>query len=120
MPLTWDVTNVECWEDMQADEWQRVITESVVIHCMPVGLGRITLANLTEWQFRSGLLQAAHGPFAYRNGKDYFVTNGDLHRRVGLRTNNTDTPRTRWLHDNSDIGELVLRKLAVRNENVDT
>lgn len=97
MPLNWSISAVENWQEIADDPKEQTITEVIVLSTGAVGLGSITEKNWPEFALRFVVWQGAHGGSLMRaNGEDYWITPGDIRRRVGLGTNQHDRNRMEW------------------------
>lgn len=87
MPLTYDFTRIDDFQALHETEWERIVTDVFIWLSMPLEIGEITEENAGLVHFGIGLLDHLDGPFLNKDGKPYQITEQDVRRRIGLRTN---------------------------------
>ena len=79
------------------------VTWALTMGTMIVGLGRITQANLAEWQFRAAFQQRLHGAWLRRwdetmeRSQAVEVTAEQIADHIGLSCNVSDETRASWV-----------------------
>lgn len=108
MSLDWDTT--ECVEDVTGEEHWKV-TEAIIWGTMAVDMGRITEANYKKFAKRIDMVQGLYGALyqVFEDGKvvDRPVTEEDIRRRIGLKTNVTTTSDAKF---NKRMADALQRK----------
>ena len=94
MPLTWDAR--ECDTDLE-DDWDNILTHSVVLLTMPIGMRAITESNWKEFYKRVYVWQQMNGQLLQHEGKKYNIEPLDIYRRIGLRTNSRVMTKTQFI-----------------------
>lgn len=98
MPLNWSISEVGNWQEIASDPKEQTITEVIVLSTGAVGLGEITEKNWSEFAMRFAAWQGIQGGSLMRaNGEDYWISPRDIQRRIGLATNERNTPRMEWM-----------------------
>lgn len=98
MPLTWDISKVKDFEELQGeDNVEAVITTAIVFCTMSIGMGRITEENAAEFYARTTLVEKIHGTFRFGGQGNMGITIADVRRRIGLTTNVSSETRARWV-----------------------
>jgi len=88
MPVIWDATAVEGWEDIDP-----ALKTSVDFMAMAVGIGEITEANAREFWRRTNIVERLSGAFRTQwdeeSGKnsDFYLTPEEAKSLVGYRVN---------------------------------
>lgn len=108
MPLTYNFTEIRDYEDLHKDEFERYVTDAIVWLSMPLGVGTITEDNADLFHFGITVLEGIHGMFLNKGGKPYRISQEDVRRRTGLRTN----------AGGSSVNELKKSIRRVVNENM--
>ena len=110
MALNWDMKKVHDIEELHSSDYEWAVTESIIFSTMAIDLGSISDSNLDEWQFRIAVYQNLHGAIMRIDGKPFYVTMAHIERRVGLKVNVVDIPRSKWIKkvtDNMSIRDII-------------
>jgi len=111
MPLTYDMSNIENWENLkEGAEWRK--TEALIFATMSIGMSQITETTANEFYARIKILEGAIGSFVYIEGEDYTFTVSDIQRRIGLCTNGGRETRTQFLTRMLKLGMADYEKLS--------
>lgn len=131
MSLNWEVSKIKdyetvCMEDDPEEGGRKltVVTWSLVVATMSVGMGRITEENAAQFYARLAIIEKLHGPFMQRVEPDgngghkvtpRFFTPEEVWAHVGLWTNvfpmETDA---KWRKRQVESAERDLRAVAER------
>lgn len=84
-----------------------MITQSLVFACIPIGLGRITEANVDEFFTRLKMVEAVYGCIVIRDGEEYPISYADVRRRIGLSVNVSDETKAKFL---TNLGRTMRAK----------
>jgi hypothetical protein len=104
MGLHWDVTNCNNSATLleeESGEW--AITNALIWLTIGVDQGVISETNIGEFYARVKVWELVSGAFITKTNsetdklEDYFITFGDIQKRIGLNTNVSNVPLTAWL-----------------------
>lgn len=99
MSLNYDLSRIDrkFWHADEADETEKVVTESMIWATIAVDMGEITEANAEEFARRLNSYQELRGAFMQRyvdgEMQERPLTLEDVRNRVGLKTNVTTTSK---------------------------
>lgn len=85
MALNWNAKAVKGREDFT--EWEFKVLDAMIWLTMAVGMYKITDSNWKEFHARIQFIERLHTPMMSKDGKDYFITEEDVKRCIGLQTN---------------------------------
>ena len=103
MALHWDITKCTNMEALQVEEngeWS--ITNGIIWLTLGVDMGEITKSNVAEFYARVKVWELVTGAIVSKyvtetdTREDYFLTFGDIQKRIGLSTNVLTEPITKW------------------------
>ena len=109
MPLTWDITEVVDFVDIN-DGFESIKTQGLVFATMAIGMNQITDANAGEFYTRIKMLEGANGYLVYGpenedgSSRSYFFTPADIQRRIGLITNANTYTKTKFVNHLYQLG----------------
>lgn len=96
MALNWNIEKVKNRKEIQTDD-QWPITDILIWATMFVGFTSITKENSHEFYKRLHMAEVLGGSFSSKSGKPYFITEQDVERRIGLKTNAGSFSRTEFV-----------------------
>lgn len=100
MGLSWNISKVNNYEELtEENEWNK--TESIIFYTMLIGMPGISESNCAEFYSRIHLYERLFGSILYsvdenNNRVDFPITFGDIERRIGLNTNASSIPKTKF------------------------
>lgn len=94
MSLNWNAEKIEGRENFTDDEFG--VMDGLIWLTMAVGIHEITEKNYKEFHARLDIIQRLHGPYMNQGGKDYLITEEDVKRCIGLRTNASTLTRNQF------------------------
>jgi len=104
MALNWNVEDVANWQELFVEiegGYREMIEihERILRYTMTIGIGRITEKNWKKFYDRVYMWERVHGTEYYTlyELKPIYVTEDDVKRMIGLRTNVSDFPKTEFL-----------------------
>lgn len=103
MSLNWNCREVANWDELTKHpidpERMHPVAERILWMTMFVDIGHINKDNVGEFAWRMRLLQLADNQPDIRltDGTDIYLTEADVRRFIGLRTNVITLNRARWL-----------------------
>jgi len=103
MPLTWDITKVIDFVDIN-DGFESIKTQGLVFATMAIGMNTITDANAGEFYTRIKMLEGVNGHLVVGpenedgSSRYYFYTPADIQRRIGLHTNANTYTKTKFVN----------------------
>jgi hypothetical protein len=117
MPLTWDISEIENYEDLKIeagenDQGEKLwkldpLTDGFIWATLAIGIGHWTGENAAEVYTRLKFLERIDGCLMYevKDGvrADRPLTPEDVARHIGLRTNVALESRTKWLNRQSKM-----------------
>jgi hypothetical protein len=119
MPLTWDITEVTDFRDIN-DGFESIKTQGLVFATMAIGMYTITDANAGEFYARIKMLEGVNGHLVVGpenedgSSRYYFYSPDDIQRRIGLRTNASSLTKTKFLNHLLQFGaDLYTRSVKV-------
>jgi hypothetical protein len=104
MPLNWDISKVENWEelytpiDKEGYKKLKHVPETIITLTMAVGMRGITEKNWERFLGRVRLVERIHGAFLYNEDiQPVYISEADIKRMIGLHTNTTPMTRAQFL-----------------------
>lgn len=95
MPLTWNIGDVDDFEQIKSDEeWP--VTEALIFATMAVGIHHITESTVDEFVRRLSMWQEVAGGMLWQYGENWFITEDDVRRRIGMSTNASSRTKTEF------------------------
>lgn len=101
MALHWNITDCKNMEALQVEETgEWAVTNALIWGTLAVDMGQITNKNIGEFYARVKVWELVSGALVQRlNQKedtyaDYFLSFGDIEKRIGLSTNVSNIHRT--------------------------
>lgn len=124
MALHWSVEDVANYEEVcfliagpedvgrgvkEGDKFLNGITRSLTFATIPVGISRITKANVNDFYSRLSAWEKLYGAACFKDGEDYFITREDIAKHVGLSTNASSKTSNEFWRDLGTIWERDTR-----------
>ena len=103
MALNWNIAKVKNYEELlDKDICLKSPYSTIVLATMQVGLNEITQTNWEEFYKRINFIEKIFGSYHYIEDdkgkpKAKYITEGDIKRLIGLRTNATKKTPTKFL-----------------------
>ena len=102
MALHWDLADVENWEqlfneDENGNRKMITIYERILMHTMNVGIREINEKNWKKFYDRVYMHERVRGAGYYLDGRPLYTTQEDVKRMIGLWTNASEFPKTKFL-----------------------
>jgi hypothetical protein len=106
MSLSYDLSGCADFEELSSEqEWP--ITNTIIFSTMVLGMGSITEANVGKFIERTAAYQTVSGPLMQRVADGQIegvpVTADMIRRRIGLKTNVTDTTDAKFKRHMADL-----------------
>ena len=108
MALHWNLENVENWkqlfkeEDEHGNSEMKSVHERILMHTMNVGIREINEKNWKKFYGRVYMWERVKGAGYYTRENDQlkpiYVTEDDVKRMIGLWTNASEFPKTKFLN----------------------
>lgn len=113
MSLSFDLRAIARHEELLEDGRPRPLTEALVLATMIVDLGDLAEDNVSEWLYRLRVVSAHEGQLVVWNlgdrGQREPLTDADLRRHVGLKTNVKSLTTRQWLSKLAKDRERIRR-----------
>ena len=99
MALNWNIEKIQnykklCWNGDNLNP----ITDTLIWGCMNVGMSEITNKNWKDFYLRINFLENMKGTFLTNENGKYYITKKDVYNHIGLSTNVSYEPRSKWLN----------------------
>lgn len=102
MALNWNIEKCDNYKELtEGEPWQ--ITNALIWGTMAIGMREITAKNYKEFYQRVNLMEKLNGTWLSRHDTEtqkvesLFITEDDVKRRIGLRTNAGTIPRQTFI-----------------------
>src|SRR3954471_19283458 len=86
MPLTWDMTRVENFTELD-DDWELLVTKAIALRMNECGLRAIIASEAAEAFARIRVTEQHFGATLVHRTHDYLISPTDVKRRIGMRSN---------------------------------
>lgn len=91
MSLNWNITNVKDWEEIIADDDERVVLDTAIWLTVAVGMPQITEKNWRDFYVRVAFYEKLYGCMMVKNDDGNLIgvpfTADNAERLIGLHTN---------------------------------
>jgi hypothetical protein len=98
MPLNYDLSKVKSYKRLFTKEGQlKEPYSTIILLTMGVGVRTITEKNYGKFYNRLHLIETLNGCFFYKNKKPLFITEEQVKRMIGLKTNASDLTTAKFI-----------------------
>jgi len=95
MSLDYVLTDIDDWEELEADPYQNMVTQACVFSCLFIDMNGITRENWKDFYIRVYIWEHAHAAYLHNSeGEEVYLTADDVFSRIGLRTNVANRPES--------------------------
>lgn len=124
MPLTWDISEVEDFEDLyeevKGEKELNMVTSTIIHITVAIGMNRITTENVKNFYIRCKQMEVAYGMKGFILVTDDWTTRNptlpELQAHIGLRTNADTITNRKWGSELKRHVELTAKDLMAMEQ----
>jgi len=97
MALNWNISKVKNYKELINNGRMIAPYEALLLASIIVGINEITEKNYKDFYKRVRFIELLSGSYYYKDGKPLFITEEEIERFIGLKTNTTKKTKSQFL-----------------------